>query len=143
MNETKEAQPSPEASAKEKHDFLIGVLKETRAGVVDFMFKQGAILTLVMGWVISSKPAQEFFAAHSAARYAAAAGVMFLCLFLTRWVLIYRSRSQRACEFLLQLGYMPREFYSDIVVTKRFAISLITLYVAAGLVLLICLLCIK
>jgi len=139
MDETNEAQPGLEASAKEKHDFLVGVLKETRAGVVDFMFKQAAILTLVLGWVISSQTAQAFFAAQPEARYAAAAGVIFLCPFLTRWVLNYRRRSLRACEFLVELRYMPREFYSDIVVTKRFAISLIILYLIACLVLLTCL----
>src|ERR1051325_9071521 len=103
MNEPTESRPGAQASTKEKHDFLIGVLKEMRAGVVDFMFKQGAILTLVMGWVISVEPAQKFFKAHPEARYAEATAVVFLCLFLTRSVLTYRNRSRRACEFLVQL----------------------------------------
>ncbi|HKP03657.1 MAG TPA: hypothetical protein VJU77_09895 [Chthoniobacterales bacterium] len=141
MNATSEALPVAVASPKEKHDFLVGVLKEVRAAVIDFMFKQAAILTLIMGWVISSQPAQSFLAAHSPARYAAAGGIAFLCLFLIARVMSFRNRSHSDYKFLLQLGYMPQEFYSRIVITWSLALSLISLYVVACLVLIICLFC--
>lgn len=41
--------PKDGATAKEKHDFLVSLLKESRYGLVDFMFKQAAILFLFLG----------------------------------------------------------------------------------------------
>ena len=142
MTETNESGPGSTASTKEKHDFLIGVLKDARGSVVDFMFKQAAILTLVMGWVISSEHAQTFFKMHRAARYAGLIGVIFLCLFLTLWVRNYRNRSQEACKSLVRLGYMPENYYDNLVITNRFANSLIILYSVACVVLLVCLFCV-
>lgn len=51
---------SPEASQekatdKEKHEFLAAILKETRYGLVDFMFKHGAVVMLFLGWIVSSR----------------------------------------------------------------------------------------
>jgi len=43
-------QVSLEASRKAKFDMLFGLLKEHYAGLIDFEFKHGTVLTLLLGW---------------------------------------------------------------------------------------------
>src|SRR2546423_15547382 len=86
------------ASLKEKHRFLVNLLKQNRSSLTNFMFQQGAILTVMLGWFLSSKEARDFIQAHPLLR-----PVLIL------WIRGYRQRSNSAYEYLLDLQYMPKE----------------------------------
>ena len=60
--------PKDGATAKEKHDFLVTLLKESRYGLVDLMFKQAAIVFLFLGCIIASDSARQFLASSSSMR---------------------------------------------------------------------------
>lgn len=82
--------------------------------MIDFMFKQTAVLTLFIGWIVSSKDAREFIAAESSVRNVGVCAVALYALLLVFWAWTYRQRSESACRHLLQLAYMPAELPSVI-----------------------------
>jgi hypothetical protein len=56
------------APPSERHEFLADLLKSTSSALVDLMFKQAAVLTLMLGWILSSKEAHEFIHDHPSIR---------------------------------------------------------------------------
>ena len=114
------------ASRQERHDFLASLLKETRSSVVDFMFKQTAVLMLVLGWLLSSKEARDFIQAHPFLRLVFIPSICFYFSFLVFWISGYRKRSNSAYEDLVNLRYMPKEFYTSLRVTNVIAASFIS-----------------
>ncbi|MBA3571473.1 MAG: hypothetical protein H0W34_05775 [Pyrinomonadaceae bacterium] len=123
-----EAQATPSAPAKDKHDFLVALLKESRYGLIDFMFKQAAVLTLLIGWVVSSDKARDFIAGANIVQTIGACVVSLYSLLFVFWAWTYRQRSQSAYAHLLALGYMPKDFYATLHVTKRLAVSLVAIH---------------
>jgi hypothetical protein len=123
------------APDKDKHDFLVSLLKESRYRMVDFMFKQAAVLTLLIGWILSSKEAREFIAGAPIVRKAYAFAVALYALLSIFWAWTFRRRSKCAHKHLLELRYMPEEFYSTLLVTKPLTISFVSMHVAGCAVL--------
>jgi hypothetical protein len=39
------------ATPREEYELLARTLKETRDGLIDYSFKHGTILTLIIGWI--------------------------------------------------------------------------------------------
>jgi hypothetical protein len=39
------------ATQREEYELLARTLKETRDGLIDYSFKHGTILTLIIGWI--------------------------------------------------------------------------------------------
>ena len=48
-----------EAVLKEKHEYLVAVLKDTYSGLIDFAFKHGALLAIALGWLVTSDDAVQ------------------------------------------------------------------------------------
>src|SRR2546423_778506 len=96
------AQPE-KASTKEKHDLLVELLKEARSGFIDFMFKQSAILTLIVSWLITQAEAQKFFSSSVHLRVLTACFILFYAIGFIRWVFAWRNRSVRAFDQLNEL----------------------------------------
>lgn len=110
----------------EMHQFLATVLKEARSDLIDFMFKQAAVITLILGWILSSKEAHEFIQAHPVIRCIAIPSIFLYFTLLAFWIWSYRQRSDSAYQHLLNLRYMPKEFYSSSHVTRFMALTLIS-----------------
>jgi len=119
-------QETDDSPRKERHDFLASVLKESRSELVDFMFKQGAVLTLILGWILSSKEAHDFIQTHPCIRFIGIPSTCMYFVLLVYWIWSYKERSDSAYLHLLNLRYMPGEFYSSLRVTNAVAVSLIS-----------------
>jgi hypothetical protein len=128
------------APEKEKHEYLVGLLKDSRYHLIDFMFKQAAVLTLLIGWVLSSDKARDFIATAHGVRTIAVVAVSLYCALLIFWACTYRLRSVSAYAELVKLQYMPKHFYGTLLVTKPLAASLICIHVVACVVLVLFLL---
>jgi hypothetical protein len=113
------------SSTKDRNDFLVSLLKETRYTMFDFMFKQAAVLTLFSGWLISSEQAQQFISHHPAIRTRGAIGIALYALLFVYWIWTYRRRSKSAYGRLVELRFMPADFYSPLLISTPFALSLI------------------
>ncbi|MEY2558948.1 MAG: hypothetical protein QOE34_2373 [Verrucomicrobiota bacterium] len=114
-----------DAPRKDRHDFLAALLKDARSALIDFMFKQAAVLTLVLGWILSSKETHEFLQSHQSMGLVAIPAVCCYFALLIFWIWNYRLRSDSAYHHLLNLSYMPKEYYSALHVTNAMAVSLV------------------
>jgi hypothetical protein len=103
--------------------------------MIDFMFKQAAVLTLLIGWILSSREAREFIAGAPIVQAAYVFAVALYALLSIFWAWTFRRRSECAYRNLLQLGYMPGEFYTTLVITKPLTISFISIHFAGCAVL--------
>jgi len=97
--------------------------------MIDFMFKQAAVLTLLIGWIVSSDKARDFIAANPMVRNMGAGVVAFYSFLFVFWAWTYRNRSASAHEHLLKLAYMPADFYSTLLITRQLATSLVGIHV--------------
>lgn len=113
-----------EASAKERNDFLIDLLRETRAALIDFMFKQSAVLILVIGWIVSSENARKFVAAAEVRRLGTAGVCIYALLFLY-WMRTYSRRSASTQEHLLELQFLPRSYFEPLTISPGLVTSLV------------------
>lgn len=103
--------PSSYSSPKEKFDVLYGMLKQTQEWLIDFEFKQGAFLFIVLGWTVSSDKAQAFFRAHPSMQLGMTALMLGLTSFHAYWVYMHYVRSRAVHRRLVGLDYMPLDYY--------------------------------
>lgn len=130
-NNIKHAQLSREgASDSEKHAFLVTVLKEALSAITDRMFKHAAILTLILGWIISSDKAREFLDSGRHIRFICSFLLLFYTALFALWTDGWRRRSQAAFQYLIELRYMPIEFYSPFRIHPGLAASFISIHCA-------------
>jgi hypothetical protein len=130
-------QPPGSASNKEKYDFLIAILKESRYGLVDFAFKQGAVLMLFLGWILTSDKAREFIGGALPQCILTAILVLLYAAAYILWILTWRRRSSVAFEHLEKLSYMPVEYYSPLRISTGVIVSFILLHCAVCLIMVI------
>ena len=100
---------SPErtqATPKERNDLLVDQLKEYYAGVIDFEFKHATVLTLIVGWLLSSETARKTLAADRVAAVGVCAVVLLLTAFHAVWVWRFYARSARAYARIVELKYV-------------------------------------
>ena len=136
-------EPNNDAPRKEKHEFLAALLRDSRSSLIDFMFKQAAVITLVLGWIFSSKTTQEFVQTHPRIGEIAISAICIYFVLLTFWIWNYRQRSNSAYQHLLNLRYMPKEFYSTLRVSDAVAVSFMGAHFILCVVLVMALLEIK
>jgi hypothetical protein len=98
------------ATPKEEYDLLYGLMKESYAGLIDFELKHGAVLSVISGWFITSDKARDFLANNPISLILILMVLVSLTYFHTRWVKVYKRRSDHAFEQLTTLKFMPRDF---------------------------------
>ena len=142
-NNAKHAQLSREgASDSEKHAFLVAVLKEALSTITDRMFKHAAILTLILGWMISSDKAREFLSSDLIRYICSSLLLLYTALFAV-WTDAWRRRSQAAFHHLIELRYMPIEFYSPFRIHPGLAASFISIHCAICFAIIAFIFCIR
>jgi hypothetical protein len=124
----------PHADSPAKHEFLATLLKDTRYGLVDFMFKQAAIVLLFLGWIVSSDKAQEYISHSILVKLCGVLLVVAYSGMFVVWALTYWTRSNRAYEQLIELDYMPASYYSSLRIGARTIIGFILLHGAACII---------
>jgi hypothetical protein len=123
-----------EAGLKEKHEYLVAVLKDTYSGLIDFAFKRGALLAIAMGWLVTSDDARAFLAHSSTSKFCLCAAVILLTYFHSRWVGVFYCRSVDAHEKLVSLGYMPRDFLDLRLIRRHTYVTFVAVHAATSLV---------
>jgi hypothetical protein len=100
-------QAAVEATPKERNELLVGLLKDHYAGLLDFEFKHGAFLTLILGWILSSETARKTFAADGIAVGVACGAMLILTVLHAVWVRTFFTRSRDVYERIVELNYIP------------------------------------
>ena len=127
-----------EPSLKDKHEYLVAVLKDTYSGLIDFAFKHGALLAIAMGWLVTSESAREFLEQSPVSRFSLCAAVLLLTYFHYRWVGVFYRRSVNAHAKLVALEYMPSCFLDLRLIRKPTYVTFVAVHTAMSL--LICIL---
>lgn len=127
-----------EASLKDKNEYLVGVLKDTYSGLIDFAFKHGALLAIAMGWLVTSDSARAFLAQSYISKFSLCAAALLLTYFHYRWVGVFYQRSIDAHAKLVLLGYMPSDFLDLRLIRRPTYITFVVVHAVMSL--LICIL---
>jgi hypothetical protein len=120
--------PLLKASPKEKFDTLYELLKEHYAGLIDFEFKHGTVLTLLLGWVLASKDARDFLHSYGGVARFVCVAVLLYAAFHSIWVWNFYRRSLLAYTQLCKLGYMPTEYFEKRCIQSFTVVSFIVLH---------------
>jgi hypothetical protein len=102
-----------QASPKDRYELLAGMLKDYYTGLIDFEFKQGSLLALVGGWLITSDGARKFLLERPVIQAILIGFLVLLTSFHYTWVKTYKSRSERVFAQLQELGFMPIEYFES------------------------------
>jgi hypothetical protein len=119
---------SSTASEKEKHEFLVSVLKESRYGLIDFMFKHAAILTLFLGWIVTSEPARRLLSSGMRVCLLGSFLILVYAAVFGIWATAWRNRSIAAYTNLVDIGYMPLEYYAPLRISNATLASFIGIH---------------
>nr|WP_319387083.1 hypothetical protein [uncultured Roseibium sp.] len=115
-----EAEPKT-ATPREIHAYLSDQLKSYHDGLIDFAFKHGVILTVILGWVVSSERAQEFLGETESKKIASLAALSLYALAHVLWVRRWYLKSNAVFGQLKDLKYMSIDKYKPQYVTKFMA----------------------
>ena len=118
-------QPDPEvATRKEQYELLIDLLKSQYRGLISFEISQFTFLVLVIGWIITSGLARDFFEKHTNVAY-------IICVFLlmwtsshVMWVHTWYRRSRAAFGHLVEMQYMCSKYFESELIPRRTILSL-------------------
>lgn len=121
--------PAPiQADPGKVHEFLVGQLAERKKELVDAGFKHGAVICLVLGWIVSSQQAQRFFAASWWVRLLATAGLITYAIVYTCWVAAHYRHSHETLKDLEATAFMESKLFSFLVIHRGFALSFIIVH---------------
>jgi hypothetical protein len=112
-----------QSSVQEKFDMLYGMLKETQQWLFDFEFKQATFLFIMLGWLVSSDAARAFFAAHAFMKLGMVLLLAGVTAFHAWWVYMHYLRSTWVHRRLLELRYVPAEYYVPQLIQRSLALS--------------------
>ena len=121
-----EQAPDPtKAPERERHEYLSRMLKDYHDGLIDFAFKHGVLLTAILGWVVSSQTAQDFFRSAQEIRYVSIGTMLLYAAAHVLWVRRWYLKSNRVFSELAKLNYMPVAYYE----TQRVTIFMASMFV--------------
>ena len=110
---------------------LIAILKESRYGLVDFMFKHGTVLMLFLGWIVSSDRARQFLSGTFQTRVIVTSLIISYFIVFILAMYTWKRRSENAFHHLVELEYMPVRYYSPLRVTAGVMVGFIGIHGAA------------
>jgi hypothetical protein len=126
MNAT--SSTASQADPGKTHEFLVGHLAERKKELVDAGFKHGAVICLVLGWIVSSQQAQRFFAADWWVQFFATAGLITYAIVYTGWVAAHYRHSHRIFKNLEAIAFMDSRLFAFLVIRRSFALSFVLLH---------------
>jgi hypothetical protein len=107
------------ANEKEQFDVLYESLRTFQTGFVDAAFKATASFLLVLGWLVTSDKAREFLLKDPSRRYLAVLAVILAgVIYASISIRVYKF-SHRTCALLDDLGFVPRSYYEDRILTRE------------------------
>lgn len=125
--------PPLEASAKEKFDMLFGLLKEYFNQMVDNSFRHATVEVLILGWLITSESARNFFQNNHMVSWFACSVTLLYATFHSTWIWKNYLRSRIAYMQLRELGYMPSEYFGPRRIPLLMPISFIVVHLGVAI----------
>ena len=126
------------SSLKDKHDLLYGIHKQLFSTLLDFEFKHGTILIVIVGWVLTAQRAQELIASSVTIRIGISIAVLSLTLLHAIWVIRFYLRSSAVRRQLYELSYMPFGYYKPESIARFLVMSLCAVhFIVSGFILLV------
>lgn len=110
------------------HEFLVGQLAERKKELVDAAFKHGAVICLVLGWIVSSQQAQRFFGTSWWVQLLATAGLITYAIVYTCWVAAHYRHSHEILKDLEATAFMDSRLFSFLVIHRGFALSFVIIH---------------
>lgn len=110
------------------HAFLVEQLSECKKELIDFAFRHGAVVCLVLGWLVSSEQAQRFFAASPWIQALSSIGLFIYALLYSRWVYLHYRHSRGIFRDLETNAFMDSKLFAFLLVRFDFALSFILLH---------------
>jgi len=126
--------PTLQADPGKVHEFLVGQLAERKKELVEAGFKHGAVICLVLGWIVSSQQAQRFFATSWWVQFLATAGLVTYLVVYTCWVAAHYRHSRDIFKNLEALDFMDSRLFAFLVIHRGFALLFILLHETVCLV---------
>ena len=110
--------PADTADAKTQFEVLYGDLRDFHKGAFDGAFKAIGFALIVLGWLISSKEAQDFFKGEPEHGCAAILAVGLSSLIYVAATYRLYQMSSATAKLLDKLCFMPAENYSERRISK-------------------------
>ena len=110
------------------HEYLVGQLSERKKELVEAAFKHGAVICLVLGWIVSSEQAQRFFAASWWVRAFASVGLLTYAVLYSCWVGAHYRHSRLIFKDLENNAFMDSKLFAFLVIHPGFALSFVILH---------------
>lgn len=114
MEERVGANLSETLSNRDRFNVLHGTLSWLYSALIDFEFKHGSLLAIVLGWLITAENAQKFFAMSLLARISITIAMLSLTILHAFWVRRFYAKSLRAYHTLNELALVPTRYYEDL-----------------------------
>jgi hypothetical protein len=111
------------ATPKEEFDVLYATLHQLHEGLIEFEFRNGALLFLVLGWLLTAVDAHNLLRENLPIRLAITIALSGLTLLHAMWVHRHYVRSVAAHRLLLKLSYVPESYLEPRRIHKGLALS--------------------
>jgi hypothetical protein len=108
--EPSSAKDEVSASPQERFEVLYDTLQQFHAGLIEFEFKHGAFLFLILGWLLTAEKAQLFLKDHPSVRCLLILSIIGLTTFHSIWVYRHYRSSTTLHRLLSSLRYVPDEY---------------------------------
>ena len=106
---------------------LFGLLKDYYNLMVDNSLRHAAVEVLILGWMITSESARNFWQSHRAVSWFACTVTLLYATFQSAWMWKNYVRSRIAYMQLCKLGYMPSEYFGP----RRIPLFMLISFIAA------------
>ena len=126
---------TPSASAKERFEMLYATLQQFHSGLIEFEFKHGAFLFLILGWLLTADKAQLFLQSHPPVRCLLMLSIVGLTVFHAYWVYRHYRSSTAVHRLLCSLRYVPDEYFVPRTIAPFLALTFCASHLLLSLVL--------
>jgi hypothetical protein len=126
---------TPSASAKERFEMLYDTLQQFYSGLIEFEFKHGAFLFLILGWLLTADKAQLFLKDHPPVRCLLMFSIVGLTAFHAIWVYRHYRSSTAVHRLLSTLRYVPDEYFEPLTIAPFLAVTFCGSHLSLSLIL--------
>ena len=117
-----------DVSPQERFEILHKSLKDILDEYTNDVLRSIAYLLLAIGWIVTSDRSREFLRGNKRAYRVAIIIVLLIALLHTGLAYWTFDRSQRMSDLLVELNYLPHDYYSHLKITPIIFVGNLTLH---------------
>lgn len=118
------------SSPKEEYALLYSILEQTYKGFIDFEFRHGGFLALIIGWLATSERAQLTIANAWCVRFGFTVSIGILTVLHAIWSSRWYRRSNLSYSKLTRLNYVPLGHFESLKIDRFLPTSFAILHTA-------------